>query len=274
MPDKTIRIWFQNKRCKSPTGRNKSRIAKQNKKMSLNIENNSSNSEAEEEQEVEFKCRICEQSFSTKWNLKTHLQRFHGDKKHGKPKTVSCNQCERMFPNNLALKLHIGRRHTMAHQILGRKKGGGKLGKEQKQKLLQQFGMTNKPKDGDLIKMAKEMRVTVKQITGWLKKHQKKENIKQTSVSEKSSSMSNGGPEAEEDYKNKDDKYENSTNSEKSTILKRLCKERVEVMSVDEDEVDEVSPKLPYNPGHKKTKFSEFQRNHLRQFFQVTFHVT
>ena len=102
--------------------------------------------------------------------------------------------------------------------------------------------------------MAAELKVTVKQITGWLKKRRTQEEMKEREEGAEQNDFGN--------YVEDMDDFKEITEINGSPA-------KLENYYEEEYDMDEIAPKLPYNPGHKKTKFSEFQRNHLRQFFQV-----
>ena len=259
VPGKTIRIWFQNKRCKSPTGQRKSQLAKEKKKAAgrtllpttttstaiEQFDNNSSNSEAEEESHV---CHLCRQAFSSKWNLKMHQQRFH--ERQAPDGDFTCSQCGRVFAHSLALKVHYSKRHSKPQKSRPMKSG---LTKMQKERLAKEWDVMEDPSQEEIIQLASELKVTVKQITGWLKKRKGQQEKREERASIRD--FGNSG----EHYGEHLDGYRESKNSH----------DKLDNYYEEEEDLEELAPKLPYNPGHKKTKFSEFQRNHLRQFFQV-----
>ena len=217
------------------------------------LDNNSSNSEAEEESHV---CHHCQQTFSSKWNLKMHQQRFHERRDAEQSKGLSCSECGRVFAQSLALKVHYSKRHGKPEtsQTFSSMKSG--LIKMQKERLGQEWDAIENPGQEEILQVASELKVTVKQITGWLKKRKTQQERK----------------EREEGARDKDLGYYDAQYREDSDDFKEMNEmtgSHQENYYEEEDEVEEIAPKLPYNPGHKKTKFSEFQRNHLRHFFQV-----
>ena len=220
------------------------------------FDNNSSNSEAEEESHV---CHQCQQSFSSKWNLKMHQQRFHERRAPEQLKGLSCSECGRHFAHSLALKVHFSKRHGKPEkkQAFNRMKSG--LSKMQKERLAQEWDVMERPGQEELLQMASVLKVTVKQISGWLKKRRDQQVMKEREEGAEENEFGNfSGEYNREDM---DDFKEHEINGSRG---------KLENYYEEEDDMEEIAPKLPYNPGHKKTKFSEFQRNHLRQFFQVS----
>ena len=127
------------------------------------------------------------------------------------------------------------------------------LTKMQKERLAKEWDVMEDPSQEEIIQLASELKVTVKQITGWLKKRKSQQEKREERASIRD--FGNSG----EQYGEHLDGYRESNNSH----------DKLDNYYEEEEDLEELAPKLPYNPGHKKTKFSEFQRNHLRQFFQV-----
>ena len=263
VPSKTIRIWFQNKRVKCPvSGGKRGRRGGRQRQVSRR-EANSSNSEAEEEEET-FQCNLCDQSFSTKWNMKVHMQRFHQNQGLS-ARDLKCMQCGQQFGNNLALKLHIKKMHYKkgrSEKQENRAPYGGLLSKEHKVKLAEELDDIESPSSEEVLRLSRDLRITVKQIMGWLRKRngQRERRRREIGLSQE---QGRGGRVA-----GSEESSRRAAISRNHAIF-RNYDEDDELAEDEEDYEDKVPYKVPYNPGHKKTKFSEFQRNHLRDFFQV-----
>ena len=54
------------------------------------------------EEDTTFKCELCEKSFTTKGNLKTHVEKVHEGKK-----PIKCGFCEETFEQKVTLNKHI-----------------------------------------------------------------------------------------------------------------------------------------------------------------------
>ena len=179
-----------------------------------------------------------------------HQQRIHQRTQNSIVQNVDCLYCGREFGNSLALKIHIGKSHQNLDGVEKSETKGG-LSREQKNILTRELRGGEAGSSEQLVSLSQRLGVTVKHIQGWIRKRGKEgdrqaENRAQTEVNERS-----------------------------FVLGKRTRHPSVEVYYDDHEEGEEVYPaKVPYNPGHKKTKFSEFQRNHLRQFFQVNIFLT
>ena len=188
-----------------------------------------------------------------------HQQRFHERRAAEESKGFTCNQCGKVFAKSLALKVHYTKRHGKPEKVQAFNRMRSGLSKMQKERLAQEWEVMEKPGQEELLQMASELKVTVKQITGWLKKRRTQQEMKEKEEGVEDTEFANYGGEYREDMD--DFKDMNEMNSSRG---------KLENYYEEEDDMEEIAPKLPYNPGHKKTKFSEFQRNHLRQFFQVS----
>ena len=99
--------------------------------------------------------------------------------------------------------------------------------------------------------MAAELKVTVKQITGWLKKRRTQEEMKEREEGAEQNDFGHYGEDM--------DDFKEITEINGSPA-------KLENYYEEEYDMDEIAPKLPYNPGHKKTKFSEFENTILIKF--------
>ena len=188
-----------------------------------------------------------------------HQQRFHERRAPEQSKGLSCSQCGRVFAHNLALKVHYSKRHGKPEKVQAFNRMRSGLSKMQKERLAQEWDVMERPGQEELLQMASELKVTVKQISGWLNKRRTQQEMKEREEGVEENDFGNYGGEYREDME--DIKEMNEINGSRG---------KLENYYEEEDDMEEIAPKLPYNPGHKKTKFSEFQRNHLRQFFQVS----
>ena len=57
-------------------------------------------------EEKNFKCEICEKTFSSQQYQNQHISRVHGEVGQ-----FICNVCSRTFGSQMALKLHISNYH-------------------------------------------------------------------------------------------------------------------------------------------------------------------
>ena len=188
-----------------------------------------------------------------------HQQRFHERRAPEQSTGLSCSQCGRVFAHNLALKVHYSKRHGKPEKVQAFNRMRSGLSKMQKERLAQEWDVMERPGQEELLQMASELKVTVKQISGWLNKRRTQQEMKEREEGVEENDFGNYGGEYREDMD--DFKEMNEINGSRG---------KLENYYEEEDDMEEIAPKLPYNPGHKKTKFSEFQRNHLRQFFQVS----
>jgi hypothetical protein len=136
-----------------------------------------------------------------------------------------------------------------------------------------ELGSPGSPGEEEVVRAAGRLGVTVKQVAGWVKRRREKEEQGRaagvTPPKEKAKAdVKKEKGELVELVKEEDHCLDLAPKQEADERRTRPSREAAAGPGYQEEE-GEPQPKLPYNPGHKKTKFSEFQRNHLRQFFQV-----
>ena len=68
------------------------------------------NSRQKGSSEKELKCKICDNSFSSRRSLKMHVLANH-------PRRIKCKFCDEMFDKNCDLELHIKRNHESTEQF-------------------------------------------------------------------------------------------------------------------------------------------------------------
>ena len=97
-PEKKVRIWFQNKRCKTDDGKMKCFFAR----------NNISTSDSGMEEDDLHTCGTCSQTFVSKLDFKIHCKRVHGTD----GEKIVCKDCLMTFDSLWNLKTHSIEEHT------------------------------------------------------------------------------------------------------------------------------------------------------------------
>merc|ERR1719305_1051179 len=95
--------------------------------------------------------------------------------------------------------------------------------------------MVERPGQEELLRMASKLKVTVKQISGWLKKRRTQQEAKEREEGAEDNDFGNYGGEYREDVD--DFKEMNEINGKLDNYYE------------EEDDMEEIAPKLPYNPG-------------------------
>ena len=107
MPEKKVRVWFQNKRYKTEDGRMKSMYAK-NASISSTISSSERKASSvgpsipSSSSDCQHPCKLCNQNFTSETDHKIHIKRVHGND----GEKVVCKECLKAFDTLWNLKTH------------------------------------------------------------------------------------------------------------------------------------------------------------------------
>jgi len=253
VPSKNVRIWFQNKRVK--TKEHGKMLCKTNYKKKPD-DNTISSSVDEEDDEAKF-CKSCKQSFSTSLNFKLHNKRFHdGKEASGGSLTIKSS----LKPNS-RVSTSIGDEDSVGfsdglpdlkpaslpgmEEYVASKK---RFEKHQIKGLKSFFSWNKYPSKDEVADLSRELDLTVKSVNGWFTNQRHRDKIhseaRERLMSSPAMQRLQGSKVVKEKW------LTNQTNN----------RPNYKPMSW----MDE---KVPYNPGHKKTKFNDYQKAYLKNFF-------
>ena len=120
LPEKKVRIWFQNKRCKTDDGKIKCFFARNNITAETatttttasppvtTTSTASSSADFDKMDDDIHTCPTCKQSFVGKLDLRIHVNRVHG----GDGEKVVCKDCLKTFDSLWNLKTHCIEQHA------------------------------------------------------------------------------------------------------------------------------------------------------------------
>lgn len=268
VPSKNVRVWFQNKRVKvKELGKS---MCKSNYKKKTESSNYDSSVE-DEEDEAKY-CKYCKQSFSTVWNFKIHNKRFHEGKECSSG-SFGCRYCGKKYTTKWSMKTHVHEIHSrVTASIVDEEDSVGtseglpeikatslpdmdeyvaskkRFDQYQIKGLKNMFSWNKYPSKDEVLDLSRELNLTVKSITGWFTNQRHRDKI-HTEARERL--MSSPAMQRLQGSKVVKEKWLTNQSSGRANYRPMAW-------------MDE---KVPYNPGHKKTKFNDYQKAYLKNFF-------
>jgi len=237
MPEKKVRVWFQNKRYKTEDGRMKSMYAK-NASISSTISSSERKASSvgpsipSSSSDCQHPCKLCNQNFTSETDHKIHIKRVHGND----GEKVVCKECLKAFDTLWNLKTHQIEEHMslgINGEIYGEYQSSDdngsrtKFSRSQIITLRHAFAKNPYPTKEEYSDLQISLGVPNKILHSWFQNHRHREKIH---------------TQKHHDF--------------------------IEEMYGEETWDDEDPRSWPYNPGHKKTRFTDHQKLYLQSFFE------
>lgn len=252
VPSKNVRIWFQNKRVKTKEhGKMLSKMDYKKKPEDINTA-----SIIEEDDDAKY-CKSCKQTFSSSLNFKLHNKRFHD----GKEAAGGNFNAKSSIKTNSRVSASIGDEDSVGfsdslpdlkpaslpgmEEYVASKK---RFEKYQIKGLKSFFSWNKYPSKDEVLDLSRELNLTVKSVNGWFTNQRHRDKI-QSEARERL--MSSPAMQRLQGSKVVKEKWLTNHSNNRPNYKPMAW-------------MDE---KVPYNPGHKKTKFDDYQKAYLKNFF-------